>query len=79
MKTLTFKQLPPIVKSRAAVEQEWSIEEFVIDRHGLWKYMPYYKVGDPCVWDRTAAVIITVALCWASQNAKARAHGRSRN
>jgi len=49
MKTLTFKQLPPIVKSRAAVEQEWSIEEFVIDRHGLWKYMPYYKVGDPCV------------------------------
>ena len=22
----------------------WSIEEFVIDRHGLWKYMPDYKV-----------------------------------
>ena len=46
------------------------IEEFVIDRHELWKYMPYYKVGDPCVWDLTVAVIITVALCWASAERK---------
>ena len=82
MKKLTFEQLPLIVKIGLGIvfyNARWSIEEFVIDRHELWKYMPYYKVGDPCVWDRTAAVIITVALCWASQNAKARAHGRSRN
>ena len=65
MKTLQFKQLPLVVKIAVGVvfyNAWWSIEEFVIDRHGLWKYMPYYKVGDACVWDLAVAVIITVAV-----------------
>jgi len=73
MKKLTFKQLPLIVKIGLGIvfyNPWWSIEEFVIDRHELSKYMPYYKVGDPCVWDLTVAVIITVALCWASAERK---------
>ena len=73
MKKLTFKQLPPIVKIGLGIvfyNAWWSSEEFVIDRHGPWKYMPYYKVGDACVWDLTVAVIITVALCWASAERK---------
>ena len=76
MKKLTFKQLPPIVKIGLGIvlyNAWWSIEEFVIDRHGLWKYMPYYKVGDPCLWDLTVAVIIKVFSAAPPQNAKARA------
>ena len=34
------------------------IEETIIDRHGLWKYMPFYKVGIPCLWDIIAGVLI---------------------
>jgi hypothetical protein len=35
-------------------------EEVIVDRHGLWKYMPFYRVGDPCVWD--LAAVVTIAL-----------------
>jgi hypothetical protein len=56
MGTLQFKQLPLVVKIAAGVvinNAWWSIEEFVIDRHGLWRYMPYYKVAEGCVWSAT--------------------------
>jgi hypothetical protein len=26
-------------------------EETVVDRYGLWEYMPYYRVGQLCSWD----------------------------
>jgi hypothetical protein len=26
-------------------------EETVVDRYGLWEYMPYYRVGRLCSWD----------------------------
>ncbi len=34
------------------------IEETIIDRHGLWKHLPFYKVGIPCLWDIIGAVVI---------------------
>lgn len=37
-------------------------EEIVVDRQGLWRYMPFYRVGDFCVWDLTVAVLILVWL-----------------
>ena len=38
----------------------WVIfEETVVDRHGLWRYMPYYRVGLFCVWD---AAVLAVTL-----------------
>ena len=55
---LQFKQLPLIVRIAVGAvfyNAWWSIEEFVIDRHGLWRYMPYYKVADPCIWDLASA------------------------
>jgi hypothetical protein len=73
MEALRFKQLPLVLKIAVGVvfyNAWWSIEEFVIDRHGLWKYMPYYKVADPCVWDLAVAVIISVAIWWASREGK---------
>lgn len=72
MGTLQFKQLPLVVKIAVGgvfYNAWWSIEEFVIDRHGLWKYMPYYKVGDAWVWDLAVAVIITVAV-WSAAAAR---------
>jgi hypothetical protein len=47
METLRFEQLPLVLKIAVGIvfyNAWWSIEEFVIDRHELWKYMPYYKV-----------------------------------
>jgi len=49
METLSFQQLPLVVKIAIWVvfnNAWWSIEEFVIDRKGLWRYMPYYRVGN---------------------------------
>ncbi|HEY1264234.1 MAG TPA: hypothetical protein VGF06_11980 [Terriglobales bacterium] len=69
MKTLAFKQLPLAVKIAVGVVflNAWvSIEQLVIDRYGLWKYMPGYKVTDPCVWDLAVAIIISVAIWRAS-------------
>ena len=61
MEMLSFKQMPLVVKIAVGVVflNTWSLpEEFVIDRHGLWKYMPYYKVAEGCVWDLAVALII---------------------
>ena len=69
MGTLAFKQLPLAVKIVVWVVFNnvwWSIEEFVIDRKGLWKYMPYYKVADACVWDLAVAVVTLLAIWRAS-------------
>lgn len=69
MDELRFKQLPLAVKIAVGLvfnNAWWSIEEFVIDRHGIWKYMPYYKVADACVWDLAVAIITTVVIWRAS-------------
>jgi hypothetical protein len=65
MKRLSFEQLPLGVKIAVGVVffNAWvSLEEFVINRHGLWKYMPYYNVADACVWDLGVALIIAFAI-----------------
>jgi hypothetical protein len=70
MEALTFNQLPLVVKIAVWVvfnNAWWSIEEFVIDRYGLWKYMPYYRVAGPCVWDLAVALITGFAIWRASR------------
>jgi len=52
MEKLFFKQFPLVIKIAVwiAFFNAWlSIEEFVINRQGLWNYMPYYNVADACV------------------------------
>jgi hypothetical protein len=39
------------------------IEEWGIDRYGVWKYLPYYRKGDACVWDLTVTLII-IGTVW---------------
>ncbi len=70
MDTMPFRQLPLAAKLAVGVvfyNAWWSIEEFAIDRHGLWKYMPYYRVANPCVWDLGITLFITFAIWRASR------------
>ena len=69
MKKISFKQLPLVVKIviGIALLNAWiSFEEFFVDRYGLWRYMPFYKVADACVWDLAVTLIIAVGIWWAS-------------
>ena len=70
METLSFRQLPLAAKMAVGVGflNSWIlIEEFIIDRHGLGKYMPYYRVADPCVWDLAVTLIIAFTIWLASR------------
>ena len=61
MNKLTFGQLPVLVRVSVGLSliNIWvSFEEFVVDRVGLWKYMPYYKVPQFCVWDLTVTLVV---------------------
>ncbi len=71
MERLSFRQLPLVVNLvvGVAVFNAWvSFEEFVIDRVGLWQYMPLYKVGKGCVWDLAVALVISFAIWRASSH-----------
>jgi hypothetical protein len=64
MKTSTTPPLPLIAKIAIATTfiNTWVIfEETVVDRHGLWRYMPFYRVGLFCVWD-AAVLAVTLLL-----------------
>jgi len=62
MKKSTKPPLPLIAKIAIAMTciNTWVIfEETIVDRQGLWRYMPYYRVGLFCAWD---AVVFAVTL-----------------
>ncbi|HEY4257957.1 MAG TPA: hypothetical protein VGM66_12145 [Candidatus Udaeobacter sp.] len=64
MKKSTTRRLPLIARIAIAMTfmNAWVIfEETIVDRHGLWRYMPYYRVGLFCVWD-AAVFAITLLL-----------------
>jgi hypothetical protein len=64
MNKSTTPPLPLIAKIAIAMTfiNTWVIfEETIVDRHGLWRYMPYYRVGLFCVWD-AAVFAITLLL-----------------
>jgi hypothetical protein len=37
-------------------------EEVVVDRVGVWKYMPLYRVGAFCTWDAAATIVISLIV-----------------
>lgn len=66
MKRVSFAELPwtvRVVLGLAAFNLWWSFEEFVIDRFGIWRYLPDYKFERLCVWDLTVALGIA-AVIW---------------
>ena len=65
MKTSTTLPLPLIAKIAIAMTfiNTWVIfEETVVDRHGLWRYMPYYRVGLFCAWDASVLAVTLLLL-----------------
>lgn len=65
MQELCFKQLPLTAKIAVGVAflNTWVLfEEIVVDRQGLWRYMPFYRVGDYCVWDLAVSLLIFFGL-----------------
>jgi hypothetical protein len=74
MSTIPFAQVPLVVKIAVGVAflNSWVlIEEFVIDRYGFWKFMPHYKVADPCVWDLGVTALIVFSIWRGSRRGKA--------
>jgi len=69
MHRVGFGDLPwtvRIMMGLAAFNLWWSFEEFVIDRFGIWRYLPDYKFGRLCVWDLTVAIGIAAMVWWLS-------------
>jgi hypothetical protein len=63
--TVSFRELPLVVKVATGVAffTLWMcLEEFVINRSGFWRHMPYYKREDACVWDLAVALLIAAGL-----------------
>ena len=73
MQRVSFGDLPWIVRIvlGLAVLNLWvSFEEFIIDRLGIWRYLPGYKFGRLCIWDLTVAIGIAVMVWWLSARPK---------
>ncbi|MGA3345241.1 MAG: hypothetical protein ABSC76_10270 [Terracidiphilus sp.] len=69
MKRVAFAELPwtvRVILGLAAFNLWWSFEEFVIDRFGVWRFLPDYRFGRLCVWDLTVAAGIAAAVWWFS-------------
>ena len=65
MRSVSFAALPLMVRltSFTTIFMAWvMIEEWIIDRHGFDRYLPFYKVGNLCLYD--LAVAIMLALLW---------------
>lgn len=65
IKTIRFAELPWVARillAFAAYNFWWSFEEFVIDRFGLWRYLPDYAFGRFCVWDLAVALFIAASF-----------------
>ncbi len=61
-------RLPLVVTVAVALTffNSWVMfEEFVIDRWGLWQYLPFYKVGIFCTWDVLALLVIIPSVWFA--------------
>jgi hypothetical protein len=73
MERLLFRQLPWAVRIAVglAIGLTWVfIEEHIIEPFALYKYMPFYRVGNFCVYDFTVGLIIAVCIWRASRLAR---------
>jgi len=63
---VTFRELPVAVQVGFGLTllNSWVLfEETVVDRTRLAQLMPGYRIGDACIWDAGATVVIIV-LVW---------------
>ncbi len=65
MQKISFAMLPGLVQfaSIATFFIGWTLfAELIIDRHGLDRFLPFYRVGNLCPYD--LAVVIMLAATW---------------
>jgi hypothetical protein len=62
---IAFRRLPFLVQLAAMLTfyMAWVMfAEFIVDRHGLDRYLPFYRVGKFCLYD--AAIVALLLLSW---------------
>lgn len=62
--SVAFKSLPFIVRvaTLATYLIGWVlIEELIIDRQGLDRFLPFYRLGALCAWDLAVAALLVLA------------------
>ncbi|MEQ1866345.1 MAG: hypothetical protein ABL996_17035 [Micropepsaceae bacterium] len=65
MQKTSFASLPGLVQltSLGTLFIGWVlIAEFIIDRHGYDRFLPFYRVGNLCPYD--LAVVVALAATW---------------
>ena len=65
MQKITFAALPALVQfaSLATIFVGWVLfAEFIIDRHGYDRFLPFYRVGKLCPYD--FGVLLALAATW---------------
>lgn len=75
MKSDSCVRFPLWLKAAAGLTffNSWVLfEETIIDRHGLWQYLPLYRVGQPCVWDLAAGIVVALGVWWGVRRRDAR-------
>jgi hypothetical protein len=74
MKRSSFRELPLAVRIAVGLASglTWVfIEEHIVEPFKLYKYMPFYKLGDFCVYDLTVGLIIVGCILYFSRPAAA--------
>ena len=65
MSRLGFHRMPWIVVlvSGITLFNSWVLfAELVVDRYGLWRFLPLYRRGDLCLYEPLVAVMIAAGL-----------------
>lgn len=64
MSNLKFRDMPWSIKLVTGVAWAcaWLLfEDDIVEKGGLWHYMPFYKIAEACIWD--AAVLSLIVAC----------------
>ena len=72
MTRVAFPDLPIAVRVSVFLSffMAWVlVAEFIIDRHGLDRFLPFYRVGNLCLYD-LVVVTLLVALWWRLHRAR---------
>jgi len=72
MERLAFRDLPLAVRIAVgfAAGLTWVfIEEHIVEPFKLYRYMPFYRVGNFCVYDFTVVLIIVSCVWYFSRRA----------
>ena len=78
MERLHFRALPTLAKFGigAGIFFVWTlIETQIIERYGIYQYMPLYRVDSVCAWDVLAIIVIYLTFIYLSRQPRADERG----